>query len=147
MIKKKDFRDSLEESIKLSASSANIGISIFYIYILECINDSYYTGYTTDIKRRFQEHSRGTKSCKYTRSFPPKRLAVCWKISVSLSLVLNIERFIKALPKSKKQILVNDPCQLINFLQANNFPEDKLEKILPYSFSNSLPVREKNQKI
>jgi putative endonuclease len=44
---------------------------LYYTYILLCEDGSYYTGYTTDVQRRFEEHLSG-KGAKYTRSHKPK---------------------------------------------------------------------------
>lgn len=42
----------------------------FYVYILECIDKkkkkSYYTGYTQDLKKRFNQHRTG-KGARYTK--------------------------------------------------------------------------------
>jgi putative endonuclease len=42
----------------------------FYVYILECVDKkkrkSYYTGYTQDLKKRFELHRSG-KGAKYTK--------------------------------------------------------------------------------
>ena len=66
--------------------------SIFFVYILKCSNGSLYTGYTTDIKRRYQEHLSGSAKCKYTRSFPPVRIAACWKLeTVGSPLAIKVE--------------------------------------------------------
>lgn len=46
---------------------------IYYTYLLECADGSYYCGYTTDVKRRTKTHSLG-KGAKYTRSRLPVRL-------------------------------------------------------------------------
>ena len=75
------------------------------VYSNECKNGSYYTGYTTDIKRRYQEHEKGTAKCRYTRSFPPKKLAAFWEFK-TLSDALVIEKQIKALSKSEKKKLI-----------------------------------------
>ena len=32
---------------------------MYYVYILHLSNNQLYTGYTSDLKRRFQEHQRG----------------------------------------------------------------------------------------
>ena len=40
-----------------------VGKMPYFIYILECSNGSYYTGYTTDMERRYQEHLDGTADC------------------------------------------------------------------------------------
>ena len=41
----------------------------YWVYILNCENGAFYTGYTTDLIRRYHEHLEG--SSKYTRSFKP----------------------------------------------------------------------------
>ena len=81
----------------------------YFIYILECSNGAYYTGYTTDMERRYQEHLDGSDKCKYTRSFPPLRIAACWELPVDLSMALKIERAIKSLSKEDKKHLVSKP--------------------------------------
>lgn len=88
---------------------------LYYIYILECINGHYYTGYTTDIKRRYHEHQQGSAKCKYTRSFPPRKIAACWKMETSLSEVLKIEREIKALSKREKKALIEGQAEGMQF--------------------------------
>lgn len=44
-----------------------------YFYVLECCDGSYYAGYTTDVKRRVEQHNKG-KGAKYTRSRIPVQL-------------------------------------------------------------------------
>ncbi len=44
-----------------------------YVYMLRCRDGSYYTGWTTDVDRRFALHSEG-KGAKYTRSRRPLEL-------------------------------------------------------------------------
>ena len=45
----------------------------FFCYILECNDGSYYTGWTTDPRRREQQHNRGT-GARYTRMHRPVKL-------------------------------------------------------------------------
>jgi len=40
---------------------------MYFLYILECKNGALYTGITTDVKRRFNEHKMGTGG-RYTRA-------------------------------------------------------------------------------
>ena len=40
---------------------------MYYVYIIKCFDGSLYTGITTDIYRRFQEHKDG-KGGAYTRA-------------------------------------------------------------------------------
>lgn len=44
-----------------------------YVYIVECSDGTLYTGWTTDINRRMDEHNQGIGS-KYTRSRYPVKL-------------------------------------------------------------------------
>ena len=44
-----------------------------YMYVVECRDESYYTGYTTDVKRRLAVHNSG-KGAKYTRARLPVKL-------------------------------------------------------------------------
>jgi putative endonuclease len=98
----------------------------FYVYILECSNNSFYVGYTTDLNRRYQQHCQGTPECKYTRSFPPRRLAACWHILGSKSAAMQIEKKLKQIPKSKKLALVAKPETLQDI-----FSEHALETLDP----------------
>ena len=45
-----------------------------YVYILECEDGSYYTGWTNDLNRRFEMHCNGN-GAKYTRTHHPRRIA------------------------------------------------------------------------
>ena len=44
-----------------------------YMYVLECRDGSYYTGYTTDVRKRLAVHNSG-KGAKYTRARLPVKL-------------------------------------------------------------------------
>jgi len=87
-----------------------------YVYILECENGSFYTGYTTNVERRYLEHQNGSIKCRYTRSFPPKRLVANWELE-SRSLALRVEARIKKLSRCDKEELLDvDTITLIKKL-------------------------------
>ncbi|SJZ75790.1 GIY-YIG nuclease family protein [Selenihalanaerobacter shriftii] len=44
-----------------------------YVYILSCSDGTLYTGYTTDLERRVDEHNEG-QGAKYTRGRRPVKL-------------------------------------------------------------------------
>ncbi len=94
----------------------------YYIYMLQCDNGSYYTGYTTDIARRYQEHLDGTTKCKYTRSFKPIKIAQSWSTFDSKSEALKIERYIKTLSKQAKKDLIGCPDTLTTLFQCSTYP-------------------------
>lgn len=47
---------------------------MWYVYILECADRTFYTGITTELKRRVAEHNNSKLGAKYTRSRRPVRL-------------------------------------------------------------------------
>ncbi len=83
----------------------------YWVYILCCQNGTYYTGYTTDLVRRFQDHLAGNAS-KYTRSFRPLKIAQSWQIKGSKSLAMKIENYIKKMSKKEKEALILHPERL-----------------------------------
>ncbi|MCF6765742.1 GIY-YIG nuclease family protein [Thiotrichales bacterium 19S3-7] len=96
-------------------------MSVYYVYILECKNNAFYTGYTTDLERRYQEHCDG-KAAKFTRSFPPKRIAKYWKLEdSSVSEALKLECAIKKLSRQQKVDIIQDNLDKGDlFLKINN---------------------------
>lgn len=75
-----------------------------YVYILECSDGSYYTGYTTDVQRRLKEHNKGQAS-RITRSKLPATL-IHQEAYKSKGKALRREAEIKSWPRAKKKELV-----------------------------------------
>jgi putative endonuclease len=90
----------------------------YFVYILLCDNGSYYTGYTTDLARRYQQHLNGTAKCKFTRSFKPLEIAQHWQLQGSKSAAMKVERLIKKLSKEKKKQLILFPETLSEFIHT-----------------------------
>jgi putative endonuclease len=82
----------------------------YWIYILHCENNSYYTGFTTNLTRRYADHVAGTAS-KYTRTFKPLQLSQAWEIE-NKSLALKLEYYIKKLSHSQKKDLIENPKKI-----------------------------------
>ncbi|MDD4803018.1 MAG: GIY-YIG nuclease family protein [Syntrophomonas sp.] len=81
-----------------------------YVYILKCSDNTLYTGYTVDIKRRLQEHQEGLGS-KYTRGRTPVEL-VYLETQANKSEAMQRECQLKKLTKAAKQRLIeNSPIQ------------------------------------
>ena len=76
---------------------------MYSIYILECMDGSLYTGITTDVARRLQEHIAGTAS-RYTRARKAKRM-VYTETVMNRSAALKREAAIKKMPLEKKRSL------------------------------------------
>jgi putative endonuclease len=47
---------------------------MYFVYIVKCIDDTFYTGIATDLERRIDEHNRSEKGAKYTRVRRPVSL-------------------------------------------------------------------------
>ena len=81
----------------------------YHVYLLLCEDGTYYTGITTDVQRRFQEHrERGPKSARYTRSHPVVEVAASWELP-DRSQASKAEAFIKRLTHSEKAQLAAAP--------------------------------------
>ena len=46
----------------------------WHVYMLECADNSLYTGITTDLTRRVEEHNSSNKGARYTRARRPVKL-------------------------------------------------------------------------
>ncbi len=47
---------------------------MYYVYIVECADKTLYTGVTTELERRVEEHNSSKKGAKYTRIRRPVKL-------------------------------------------------------------------------
>ena len=72
----------------------------WFLYILECMDSSLYTGITTDVECRFEKHKEGL-GAKYTKMKGVKRLVYSEKIG-SKSEALKRELEIKSWSREKK---------------------------------------------
>ena len=82
---------------------------MFYCYILECNNGSLYTGYTTDLDRRFAEHkTMSNKSAKYVKSHGKgaKQFRIAFELDTKES-AMSLEYWIKKLSKKEKLKLID----------------------------------------
>lgn len=77
-----------------------------YVYMIECADDTLYTGYTTDVERRIKEHNQG-QGAKYTRGRGPVKL--CYQEEfASRSRAQKREYKIKQLTRKQKKELIKD---------------------------------------
>ena len=76
----------------------------YYVYIIECSDNSLYTGYTTDIDARITTHNEGL-GAKYTRGRLPVSLRYV-EVFDSKSDALKREYAIKQLTKKQKLSLI-----------------------------------------
>lgn len=77
---------------------------VWYLYILQCRDGTFYTGITDDIDRRMTQHNAG-KGAKYTRGRGPVTLRYREECE-SHSQALKREIAVKKLTRARKQALV-----------------------------------------
>lgn len=75
---------------------------MYIVYILECADGTYYTGLTTDLERRLQEHQQGaSKGARYTRTRRPVKIV--WQQSQPDRVCASrLEYHIKQLSRQQK---------------------------------------------
>ena len=81
---------------------------MYYTYMLRCQDNSIYTGITTNLERRMEEHfSKSEKCAKYTFTHSAKKVEAAWK-SENRVLASKLEYRIKQLERKEKEALIND---------------------------------------
>ena len=76
----------------------------FFVYIIQCKDGTYYTGYTNDLESRVVLHNSG-KGAKYLKSKLPVKLVFCKEYRYYKN-ALKGERKIKKLTRKQKEKLI-----------------------------------------
>lgn len=75
----------------------------WFVYLIECVDGSVYTGVAIDVAARYAMHVAG-KGARYTRSHPPARLLASFECA-DRSSALKAEYAIKQLsPEQKREL-------------------------------------------
>jgi putative endonuclease len=78
----------------------------WFVYLLRCADDSLYTGVSTDVARRVDEHNAGAPlGARYTRGRRPVRLVYQESVATR-GEALRRERAIKAMDRAAKLALI-----------------------------------------
>ena len=81
---------------------------MYYVYMLRCEDNSLYTGITTNLERRMEEHfTKSDKCAKYTMRHSAKKLETAWQTENRV-LASKLEYRIKELSKEEKEQLVKN---------------------------------------
>ena len=76
----------------------------YFVYILLCMDGSYYTGYSHHPEKRFIQHKKG-QGARYTRMYAPTKIVYLQKLQTR-SAAMKREREIKTLNHEEKGILI-----------------------------------------
>lgn len=77
-----------------------------YVYVVECSDNTLYTGYTNNLERRIRLHNQG-KGAKYTRGRTPVKLLYFEEYKTK-SEAMKREYAIKQLTRQNKLKLIKD---------------------------------------
>ena len=77
----------------------------YFVYILKCADNSYYTGITNSIARRFAEHQNGRNPGSYTHSRRPVEL-VYTRWFTYVKEAISFEKQVKGWTRAKKEALI-----------------------------------------
>lgn len=93
---------------------------LYYVYILKCSDNTYYTGVTNDVVRRFNEHQEGKDSNAYTFKRKPVQLVFYAEFS-NIEVAIEKEKQIKKWSKNKKEALIDGKYELLPNLAKKEF--------------------------
>jgi putative endonuclease len=84
-----------------------------YVYIVECADGTYYTGYTNDLEKRLKEHNSScSRGAKYLKGKTPVKLAYVKEYNYYKNAV-RAERDIKKRTRMEKEIMIKASEKLI----------------------------------
>ncbi len=77
----------------------------FFVYMVECVDGTYYTGYTNDLERRIHEHNNSKLGAKYLRRKLPVKLVYAQEYGYYKDAML-AEIEMKKCPRKKKASMI-----------------------------------------
>ena len=93
----------VEGCLKQDLNAKNM--KLFYVYIVKCRDDSYYTGITNDIERRLEEHNFGESPDSYTVIRRPVKLVFVETFN-DFAIAEQWEKRLKGWSRRKKEALI-----------------------------------------
>jgi putative endonuclease len=83
----------------------------YFVYILKCSDDSYYTGVTNNLEKRVGEHQSGIIK-GYTSKRLPVKLAFSERFT-DINQAIRFEKQVKGWSRKKKEALINRDFDLL----------------------------------
>ena len=95
-------------------------MKVYYVYILSCSDNSYYTGVTSNLTQRLEDH----QNRKYLNSYTSCRLPVelvYYCSFTEITMAIETEKQIKKWSRAKKEALINEEYELLPNLAKKKF--------------------------
>lgn len=93
----------------------------YFVYILECSDNSYYTGFTSNLQIRFLSHINGNDEDSYTYSRRPVELK-WFEIFQDPRQAIAVEKQIKGWSRRKKKALIEKDWEKL-ILYSKNYTQ------------------------
>ena len=87
----------------------------YFVYILQCVDGSYYTGLTNNLELRLEQHNSGTNPASYTYRRRPVFLVFNQDFS-DVNQAILFEKKIKKWSAKKKKALIDGDFDLLQIL-------------------------------
>lgn len=84
----------------------------YFVYILLCNDNSYYTGVTNDLERRLYEHENGIDPGSYTCKRRPVKLVFHERFNDVIQAIA-FEKQVKGWNRKKKEAIINGNWHLL----------------------------------
>jgi putative endonuclease len=95
-------------------------MKIFYVYILECSDKTFYTGITSDLTKRLESHKAGTYKGSYTSTRRPVNLVFFCEFT-DANMAIEKEKQIKKWSRAKKKALIDGEYDKLPNLAKKKF--------------------------
>jgi putative endonuclease len=99
----------------------SLSMSEYSVYIVHCVDGSYYTGVTNNLERRLSEHNDGMDPCSYTHSRRPVCLVYSEEFG-DIEDAIDAEKQIKGWSRKKKEALIQGDLLLLEFHAKRRTP-------------------------
>jgi putative endonuclease len=87
-----------------------VPLNVWHVYLARCADDTLYCGIARNVSERIAAHDAG-KGARYTRGRGPLQVLATQRCR-DHGLALRVERAVKALPRTDKLALAENPAEL-----------------------------------
>ena len=113
----------------------------YFVYILKCSDQSYYTGVTNNLENRFSEHSNGLNKKAYTYNRRPLQL-VYYNDFKDINQAITFEKQVKGWKRNKKEALITGDW--VELVRLSNHNKEELSVLRQAQDDNSRQAQDDN---